>query len=122
MMNTTIPCLPCESLDETLKFWQILGSEVTYRQKAPNPYGVIERDGYALHFFGLTRLPPQDNFSMCLVMAPDIELLHAEFAECLRGAFGKVLFEGPPADIIHAPRSITGQFLARHEAVAELPR
>jgi excinuclease UvrABC ATPase subunit len=33
-------------------------------------------------------------------------------------AGGEVLFEGTPADLIHAPRSITGQFLARHEASA----
>jgi excinuclease UvrABC ATPase subunit len=33
-------------------------------------------------------------------------------------AGGEILFEGTPADIIHEPRSITGQFLARHEAVA----
>ncbi len=30
-------------------------------------------------------------------------------------AGGQVLFEGKPSDIIHAPRSITGQFLAQHE-------
>jgi excinuclease ABC A subunit len=30
-------------------------------------------------------------------------------------AGGEVLFEGTPADIVNAPRSITGQFLARHE-------
>ncbi len=34
-------------------------------------------------------------------------------------AGGEVLFEGTPADLIHAPRSITGQFLARHEAGAQ---
>jgi hypothetical protein len=51
---------------------------------------VIERDGYALHFFGLKRLAPQDNFSTCLVIVPDVEMLHAEFAERLRNALGKV--------------------------------
>jgi hypothetical protein len=96
MIITTIPCLPCESLDQTLDFWQALGFEVTYRQKTPNPYGVIERDGYALHFFGLKRLPPKDNFGTCLVIVPDVQSMHAAFAECLRNAFGKVPAQGFP--------------------------
>lgn len=105
MTNTTIPCLPCQSLDETLHFWRILGFEVTYQQKAPNPYGVIERDGYALHFFGLKRLPPQDNFSTCLVIVPDVERLHGEFADHLRRAFGKV----PARDFPRISRMRPGQ-------------
>jgi catechol 2,3-dioxygenase-like lactoylglutathione lyase family enzyme len=105
MTNTTIPCLPCESLDETLDFWRTLGFEVTYRQKAPNPYGVIERDGYALHFFGLKRLASHDNFSTCLVIVPDVEQLHATFAECLRSALGKV----PARDFPRISRMKPGQ-------------
>ncbi len=96
MTIATIPCLPCESLDETLDFWRTLGFEVTYRQKAPNPYGVVEGDGYALHFFGLKRLPPQNNFSTCLVIVPDVEQVHAMFAERLHNRFGKVLAKGFP--------------------------
>lgn len=96
MTITTIPCLPCESLDATLDFWQALGFEVTYRQKTPNPYGVIERDGYALHFFGLKRLAPEENFSTCLVIVPDVESTHAMFTERLRHALGKVPAKGFP--------------------------
>ena len=33
---TTIPLLPASSFEESLAFWEALGFEVTYRQKAPN--------------------------------------------------------------------------------------
>ncbi|HZJ09174.1 MAG TPA: hypothetical protein VFD39_05725, partial [Trueperaceae bacterium] len=67
----TIPALPCISLDETLEFFTAIGFAVTYHQKAPNPYGVVARDGYELHLFGLKGLKPEENFSTCLVMVPD---------------------------------------------------
>lgn len=44
------------SIDGTLEFWSGLGFAITYRQRAPNPYGVVKRDGYELHFFGLKGL------------------------------------------------------------------
>jgi hypothetical protein len=96
MNATTIPLLPCEVLDETLAFWQALGFEVTYKQRAPNPYAVIHYDDYDLHFFGLKQLKPQDNFSSCLVIVPEIEHLHHTFAERLREALGKVPIKGFP--------------------------
>ena len=59
--TTTIPALPCVNLDESLTFWRAVGFEVTYTQKAPNPYAVIGYDDYALHLFGLKQLKPEDN-------------------------------------------------------------
>lgn len=85
----SIPALPCVSLDETLAFWTALGFEVTYRQKAPNPYGVVTRDGYELHLFGLKGLDPSTAFSTCLVMVPAVEELHAEFSASLRRHLGR---------------------------------
>ena len=71
--TTTIPALPCISLDDSLEFWQSLGYEVTYRQKAPNAYGIIRYDDYELHLFGLKQLRPEDNYSTCLVIVPEVE-------------------------------------------------
>jgi hypothetical protein len=96
MNTTTIPLLPCESLDETLAFWQVLGFEVTYKQRAPNPYAVIHYDDYDLHFFGLKQLKPQDNFSGCLVIVSEVEQLHHTFAERLRESIGKMPIKGFP--------------------------
>lgn len=36
--ETTIPLLPCRSLDDVAPFYQALGFEITYRQERPNPY------------------------------------------------------------------------------------
>jgi len=92
----TIPALPCVSIDETLAFWSGLGFAVTYRQKAPNPYGVITRDGYELHFFGLKGLDPASAFSTCSVMVPDVEAMHAEFAASLTSTLGRSPARGLP--------------------------
>lgn len=91
-----IPALPCVSLDDTLAFWTALGFVVTYRQKAPHAYGVVARDGYDLHFFGLKGLDPAAGFSTCLVLMPEVEALHAEFLESLRKALGRSPTKGFP--------------------------
>lgn len=94
--TTTIPALPCVSLDDSLIFWEALGYIVTYKQKAPNPYAVIRYDDYELHLFGLKQLNPQDNFTICLIMTPEVEQLHRIFAERLRAALGRVPGSGFP--------------------------
>jgi hypothetical protein len=91
-----IPALPCVSLDETLAFWSAIGFTVTYRQKAPNPYGVVARDGYELHLFGLKGIVPAENFSTCLVIVPDVETLHAEFDREMRTLLGRAPATGLP--------------------------
>jgi hypothetical protein len=94
--TTTIPLLPCVSLDDSLAFWSALGYDVTYTQKAPNPYAVIRYDDYELHLFGLKQLNPEENFTGCLVMVTEVEQLHATFAERLRTALGRVPGRGFP--------------------------
>lgn len=94
---TTIPALPCESMDDMLVFWQAIGYQVTYRQKAPNAYAVVRyEDEYELHFFGLKGLKPEENFSTCLIMVPEVEELHAIFLERLRNHLGKTPSKGFP--------------------------
>lgn len=93
----TIPALPCISLDETLTFWNALGFRTTYKQKAPNHYAVLERDDWAIHFYGLAALVPTDNFSCCLAMVPaDVAGLHAEWVEALRTLLGRAPLSGMP--------------------------
>jgi hypothetical protein len=92
----TIPCLPCISLEQTFPFYEMLGFEVTYRQKAPNVYGVVRRGACELHFFGLKGLEPKDAFSACLVLVSDVEGLHQTFADAMRRVLGKVPVAGLP--------------------------
>lgn len=94
---TTIPALPCESMDDMLVFWQAIGFQVTYRQKAPNAYAVVRyEDDYELHFFGLKGLKPEENFSTCLILVPEVEELHALFLQRLRNHLGKTPSKGFP--------------------------
>ena len=101
----TIPALPCVSIDDTLEFWSALGFAITYRQKAPNPYGVVARDGYELHFFGIKGLDPAKAFSTCFVKVPEVEILHAEFAESL----GRLLGRSPARGLPRISRMRPGQ-------------
>lgn len=94
--SRTIPALPCAALDETLAFWQSLGFAVTYTQKAPNPYAVVEYADYALHFFGLKQLAPEANFSTCLVLVAEVEQPHRTFSARLRAALGRAPGQGFP--------------------------
>jgi hypothetical protein len=94
--ETTIPALPCVTMEETLPFWQHLGYEVTYQQKAPNPYAVIHRGGHDLHVFGMKGLIPKENFTTCLIIMPEVEQLHQTFAQSLRAAMGRVPGTGLP--------------------------
>ncbi len=95
-MTTTIPTLPCADLDQTLDFWRSLGFEVSYTQRKPNPYAVINAHDYCLHFFGLKHLPPAENYSTCLIIVSEVEQLHQQFAERLRSSLGKVPAQGFP--------------------------
>ncbi len=94
--GTSIPLLPCTTLEETLPFWQALGFEATHWQKSPSVYGVVRRNNYELHFYGLKGLDPQTAFSTCVVIVPDVERLHDTFAQGLRAALGKLPVAGIP--------------------------
>src|SRR5262245_47352294 len=92
----TVPALPCVSLSETFDFYRLLGFEVIYQQASPNPYGVVRRGGYELHFFGLKGLKPEEAYSTCLVIVPEVERLHQTFADGLRQGYGKLPVAGFP--------------------------
>lgn len=92
----TIPMLPCVSLDETLAFWQLLGYRVTYYQNRPYQYGVVEREGYQLHFYRIKGIEPLSNYSTCLVIVPDVYKVFLEFTQSLRKHLGRVSNSGLP--------------------------
>lgn len=93
---TTIPVLPCISLDETLTFYGALGFEVTHQQTRPNVYLATRRGDVNLHFMGMKGLDPDRAYSTCLVIVPDVEQLHQTFAAALRGLYGRVPVAGRP--------------------------
>ncbi|WP_147452059.1 VOC family protein [Corallococcus sp. CA041A] len=94
--DASIPLLPCVELASTLEFYALLGFEVTYQQRAPNPYAATQRGGAQLHFFGLKGLDPLKAFSSCLVIVDEVEELHARFLDALRKAYGRTPVRGLP--------------------------
>lgn len=93
----TIPILPCESIEETLTFWESLGFRITYKQIRPYQYGVIERGGYQLHFGHVKGMDITQNlYSGCIVMISDLEKVYRELTEKLKANLGKVSHAGIP--------------------------
>jgi hypothetical protein len=93
---TTIPCLPCVSVAESLDFYLALGFEVTYQQRAPNEYAVVRQGSCEIHLFGLKDLKPEDGYTTCCIVVPDAGPLHQQFCDALRQKYGKLPITGFP--------------------------
>jgi len=91
-----IPILPCRSIDDQLAFYEALGFEVTYRQKAPNVYASVQRGAIELHFFVLKGYEPESSYSSCYVIVSDVDRLHADFRAGLKRSLGRVPTRGIP--------------------------
>ncbi|MPY62466.1 bleomycin resistance protein [Streptomyces spongiae] len=96
MAETMIPILPCQTLQPVLDFYRALGFEVTFEQKKPNPYAVVERGGIQLQFFGMKRYEPEQSYSTCYVVTDDVDGLYEAFRAGLKAAYGKVPTRGLP--------------------------
>ncbi|MFF2926901.1 glyoxalase [Streptomyces celluloflavus] len=96
--ETTVPVMPCVSVEETLEFYQSLGFKVTYKQARPYIYLVLEWSGFALHFGTPPKNidPNQEDVGACLVIVDAVAPYHAEFTRAMRAAYGKVLAKGRP--------------------------
>jgi hypothetical protein len=91
-----IPILPCRSIDDQLTFYESIGFEVTYRQKAPNAYASVQRGAIELHFFVLKGYEPAASYSSCYVFVSDVDGLYADFRAGLKRSLGRVPTRGIP--------------------------
>ncbi|MEV0115426.1 VOC family protein [Streptomyces sp. NPDC050844] len=96
MAETMIPLFPCHKLDETLDFYEAIGFEVTFRQKAPNPFGVVRRGDMQLQFFQLKDYDPKASYSTCYILTDDVDTLHASFRAGLKQTLGRIPTRGLP--------------------------
>jgi catechol 2,3-dioxygenase-like lactoylglutathione lyase family enzyme len=96
--ETTVPLLPCLSVDETLAFYEALGFTATYRQTRPYVYLALEWSGFALHFTKAPEHvdPSREDAGGCLVAVDAVAPYHAAFTQALRRAYGKVPSAGQP--------------------------
>ena len=91
-----IPALPCRKIDDVLDFYVALGFEITYRQERPNTYACVKRGGIDLHFFSMKEYEPENSYSTCLVVVPDIDALYRTFRAAIHTRYGKYLVSGIP--------------------------
>ncbi|MFJ2961808.1 bleomycin resistance protein [Streptomyces collinus] len=96
MPEKTIPILPCRTLQPVLDFYTALGFEVTYQQRSPNPYAVVERGGIELQFFAMKQYEPAASFSTCYVLTDDVDGLYRAFRAGLRKTYGRIPTRGLP--------------------------
>ncbi len=95
-MNTITPIFPCKSLSELLEFYQTLGFEVTYHQKNPNPYAIVEKRWMRLDFYGIKHHAPLQCYHTCYILTDEADELYEEFTDALRKKFGKLPTRGLP--------------------------
>lgn len=95
-MNITVPIFPCQSLEEQLAFYQTLGFSVTYQQKAPNPYAVVEKDWIRFDFYGLKQHQPGKCYHTCYLLTDEVDTLYQHFTTALRARYGKLPTRGLP--------------------------
>ncbi|MFE5922000.1 bleomycin resistance protein [Streptomyces sp. NPDC056468] len=96
MNEKTIPILPCRTIQPVVDFYTALGFEVTFQQKSPNPYAVVQRGGIELQFFGMKQYEPTESFSTCYLQTDDVDGLHAAFRAGLKAAYGRIPTRGLP--------------------------
>ncbi|GLF96056.1 bleomycin resistance protein [Streptomyces yaizuensis] len=98
MTEKTIPLLPCQTrlLQPVVDFYTALGFEVTYHQKSPYPYAVVERGTVELQFYGMKEYDPAGSHSGCYVLTDDVEGLYESFRAGLRRAYGRIPTRGLP--------------------------
>jgi len=96
--DIAIPILPCRNLGETLHFYQRLGFTIVGRDNAPDPYGIVRRDGIELHFFEYRDLEPASSIAGCFIRVKDADALFAEYLKLGLAAQG-IPRLGPLADM-----------------------
>ncbi|MFD8531724.1 glyoxalase [Streptosporangium canum] len=96
--ETTVPLMPCASVEETLAFYEALGFQATHKQSKPYVYLALQWSGFQLHFGPAPKSldPAQEESGGCLVMVDAVAPYHAAFVAAMRRVYGKVLSSGLP--------------------------
>lgn len=94
--NFAIPLLPCVSIKETLEFYQAIGSEITYQQKAPNNYIGLKLKNIEIHFFRMKQIKPEANFSSSYLVVDEIDAFYNLCRDGLKKLYNKIPIKGIP--------------------------
>lgn len=96
MTEKTIPLLPCQTIQPVVDFYCALGFEITFIQKSPYAYAVVERGDVELQFFGMKKYEPSESFSGCYVLTDDVDGMYGAFRAGLKAAYGRIPTRGLP--------------------------
>ncbi|WP_049579432.1 bleomycin resistance protein [Streptomyces sp. SBT349] len=96
MTEKTIPLLSCRTIQPVIDFYTALGFEVTYLQKSPYAYVVVERGAVELQFFGMKEFNPEESLSGCYIITDEVDALYEAFRAGLREEYGKIPTRGIP--------------------------
>ncbi|MEU9744568.1 bleomycin resistance protein [Streptomyces niveus] len=96
MTEKTIPLLPCQTIQPVVDFYSALGFEITFIQKSPYAYAVVERGNVELQFFGMKKYEPTESISGCYVLTDDVDGMYGAFRAGLKAAYGKIPTRGLP--------------------------
>ncbi|MFI9594958.1 glyoxalase [Nonomuraea sp. NPDC052265] len=96
--ETTVPLLPCASVEKTLEFYEALGFTVTHRQTRPYVYLALRWSGFDLHFGPAPKEfdPARGESGACLVLVDAVAPYHAAFVAGMRRVYGKAPSSGLP--------------------------
>ncbi|MGL5827657.1 MAG: VOC family protein [Nocardioides sp.] len=92
----TYPILPCADLDRALSFYNALGFAVTYQQRGPNPYAVVELNDIVIHLSGIDGFDAAASYASVVITVDQLAQLYQSFKEGLRAGYGKVPLKGIP--------------------------
>lgn len=95
-MNKVIPVLPCPDIKTQVDFYRQLGFTVDSIYTSPNPYAALSLWGIELHFYGVRKMKPEENSSMCFIRVDDVDFVYSSFIKNIRESGGKIPRTGIP--------------------------
>lgn len=111
----TYPVLPCADLDDALIFYVALGFTVSFQQRRPNPYAVVELDDIAIHLAAIEGFDPATSYGSAIITVADPGARHDSFKAGLleddHRRRGDLLQQGRPGGGRFSRAPLPGQYL-----------
>jgi uncharacterized glyoxalase superfamily protein PhnB len=78
-LTSAIPIIPARETDALTRWYRDqLGFTIVHAERE---YGIVERDGVQVHFWGPSCIAPEDSMTMFRIGVTDIDALYADCTE-----------------------------------------
>lgn len=96
-----IPLLTCAEIQPVVDFYRALGFALTFLQKVPYGYAVVERGDVERgdvepQFYRMKGFDPAESLDGCYILTDAVETMHDEFRRGLKSCYGKIPSRGIP--------------------------